>query len=157
MRKFIAVCLASLPLFAAEPFKVKLHLKNSHLGELYFGTAEGASDKYNPEYDLPAPPPGIQVGYTAFISRPVFLYTDLKEPAEKVSWAYSVKLFPGKPVTVSWSQSDFPDHYKFTMIVGDRKIDMNTVSSFVFEKDGSAAIKAEYIDPEAQAVPVENE
>jgi hypothetical protein len=127
-------------------FEVELKLKNGHIGSVFIGCREGATDGMDRRVDDMAPPPGIGgVGYTFLISpdRRFNLYKDIRAYGDVVQWLFYAKV-GGKPVTVSWAADAVPKGYQLycglwdgkSKTVADAK-DCRKVTSMTLEKTGT--------------------
>ncbi len=132
---------------AAQDFRVHLQLTNGHLREVIFGCAENATDGYDRNLDDFAPPPGIETGYTVFLSAdkkfPPF-YQDIRGCEEKVSWNFYAKVYKDKPVKVQWNLQEFPATYDFTIKRKDDGgiLDMKKENSITLENTQILTITA---------------
>ncbi len=95
----------------ARQFEIKLDIANGHIGHVYIGCHESATDGYDMRIDDMAPPAGMGgIGYTFLVSpdREHNLYRDIRAYADTVRWVFYAK--PGrKPVEVSWDAVAIPD------------------------------------------------
>lgn len=136
----------------AQEFMVKLGLKHGHLREVYLGCKAAATDGFDRRIDVMAPPPGIETGYTAFVdgSGRFYLYKDLRAPAKKVEWTFSGRVFPGKPITVSWDPKELPKGVEFAVTLGDKTVDMRKQTEISFSETARLTFTATAVDKDAE-------
>ena len=123
----LVCCLALHSQAADDGFQVRLGLTCSHLRELFFGCANGASPGFDTGLDDFAPPPGIQTGYTAFVPEDRLLpplYKDIRAPAEQITWRLQADVWKSKSVGITWDPSSLPARYDFRLASRDKQIDM---------------------------------
>lgn len=98
-------------------FQIKLSLRNGHLRSVVFGIAKGAEEGFDQTHDSPAPPPGRETGYTAFVppGGDLYLYRDMRPPGDEVEWTFLGKVWEGKPIVVSWSPEALPESHRFVV------------------------------------------
>ncbi len=143
-----ALLVAAFPMSAlADDFTVRLGLKNGHLREVFFGCAKGATDGFDRGKDDPAPPPGIETGYTAFAAPPTgmpmpFLYKDIRSPADKVEWRFHGQVYKTKIIEMSWDPKTLPDAYSFCVIHGGTTIDMRKTKQLQVKASATLTIRA---------------
>ncbi len=120
----------------APPFSVKLALKNGHLREVFMAASTDATQGFDPRLDIPAPPPAIETGYTAFIvgESEFPLYKDFRPLGDVMEWKFMAKVHPNKPVTISWESELLPADYAFAVRLNDTVVDMRKVNSLIVEK-----------------------
>jgi len=150
----VTACLVAAglcPRIVADGFTVRLGLKNGHIREVFFGCADEATDGYDRGLDDFAPPPGIETGYTAFVSNdsqsrlPPF-YKDIRAPAQNVIWRFAASVYKSKdgqvvkPVTLSWDSDALPDGYEFILTQADCRLDMHTVGEHTVNETGMLEI-----------------
>ncbi len=91
-------------------FLIKLNIQHGHIGHVFIGCNENATDDFDNQMDDMSPPPGMGgVGYTFLVSpdRKYNLYKDIRGFADTVQWVFFAKT--GKsPVTVSWDPKSIP-------------------------------------------------
>lgn len=111
---------------SGEDFQVRLGLVHGHLRETFFGCADGATDGYDRGKDDMAPPPGIETGYTAFISPDgrFYLYRDVRAPADSITWKFFARVYADKTIQVSWDPKELPAAFDFEMEAGKKALDM---------------------------------
>jgi hypothetical protein len=92
------------------PFEIKLMIENGHIGHVFVGCHNQATDDFDNRLDDMAPPPGMGgVGYTFLVSpdRKYNLYKDIRGFSDIVTWIFYAK--PGtKPTIVSWDPGSIP-------------------------------------------------
>jgi hypothetical protein len=129
-----------------KSFDVELKIKHGHIGSVFIGCREGATDGMDRRIDDMAPPPGIGgVGYTFLISpdRRFNLYKDIRDYGDVVQWLFYAKV-GSKPVTVSWAAEAVPEGYQLYCGLWDGKTknvpnpkDCRKVTSMTLEKTGT--------------------
>jgi len=126
----VALCTASA---GAGGFRVRLELVHGHLRECWFGIDPRGTDGFDRRLDEMAPPPGIETGYTAFISPDgrYFYYKDIRGPGKRVVWKFMARVFPGKPIRIRWDAKRLPSGYRFTLKNGAETLDMRRTSETV--------------------------
>ncbi len=93
-----------------KAFLIKLNIQHGHIGHVFIGCSENATDDFDNQMDDMSPPPGMGgVGYTFLISpdRKYNLYKDIRAFADTVQWVFYAKI-GGNPVTVSWDPKSIP-------------------------------------------------
>ena len=125
-------------------FKIRLGLVHGHLRETYFGCAEGATDGYDRGHDDMAPPPGIETGYTAFVSgdKRLLLYRDTRGFADTVTWRFLAQVYATKTIKIDWKPAEFPEEYDFSLRAGDKTIDMRKIHEVEVPKTEELTITA---------------
>ena len=125
-------------------FHVRLGLVHGHLRETFFGCAEGATDGFDLGHDDMAPPPGIETGYTAFISenRRLLLYRDIRGYAHTVTWRFLARVHGTKTIKIDWKPGDLPKEYGFTLKAGGKTLDMRKVHEVRVPKTEELTITA---------------
>ena len=96
-------------------FEIKLKIENGHIGHVFIGCREGATDSFDNRIDDMAPPPGMGgVGYTFLVSpdRKYNLYRDIRGFSENVQWVFYAKVGM-KPVTLNWDAKSIPEKWNF--------------------------------------------
>lgn len=107
----------------------------AHSMNLVFGTAPDATDAYDPEYDMYAPPPPPTGAFDARFRNSVDdFFRDFRETNtdSTIVWEVHFQFAAGcDPITLSWNPADLPPDGEFhlTDILGT-DIDMRTNSSF---------------------------
>lgn len=142
-RLFALVLLCGGGLFAANrDFVLTLQLTNSHLGQIFLGCQQGATDAFDRNLDDLAPPPGIQTGYAGFISTlgNTLLYKDIKAHGDPKEWRISVEVFEGKPLRIAWRPEQLPRFYKLVLVTSDGEQDMAAVNQAEFTESQVIAI-----------------
>ncbi len=118
-------------------FEVALSLENGHLAKVIFGVSPQASADFDRECDSPAPPPGQGTGYTAFqIEKPnMFLYRDIKPPADRITWTFVGRVQPNKPIRIRWQTDALPENYdlKLRRSEQEQQIDMRKTTEITLE------------------------
>ncbi len=92
-------------------FLIKLNIQHGHIGHVFIGCSENATDGFDNQMDDMSPPPGMGgVGYTFLVSpdRKYNLYKDMRGFADKVQWVFYART-GGNPVSVSWDPKSIPD------------------------------------------------
>ncbi|MEA2012273.1 MAG: hypothetical protein U9O87_04195 [Verrucomicrobiota bacterium] len=127
-------------------FSVKINLKGGHLAEVFLGCAEKATDKFDRDYDDMAPPPGINTGYTAFISpdNKFYLYKDIRPFSEVVIWNLYGKIFENKNIILNWDLKTLPENYTFSASLNseDKNYDMKKIKKIKISKTDVLTITA---------------
>lgn len=157
----VAVLLFGGGLLASDrDFMLSLKLVNSHLGQVFLGCREGATDAFDRDFDDLAPPPGIQTGYVGFISTlpNSLLYKDIKAHGDLKDWRINVQVYEGKPLKMSWLADQLPRFYTLTLVTDDSELDMRKVTQVEFTKNQLVAVVAALdlaavAAAEAEAVP----
>ena len=128
----------------AAGFQVRLGLVHGHLRETFFGCAEGATDGFDRGHDDMAPPPGIETGYTAFISddRRLLLYRDTRGFADTVTWRFLAQVYSTKTIKIDWKPGELPKEYEFILKAGGKTLDMREVHSIEVPKTQELTITA---------------
>lgn len=142
-RLLALVLLCGGGLFAASrDFVLTLQLTNSHLGQIFLGCQQGATDGFDRSLDDLAPPPGIQTGYAGFISTlgNTLLYKDIKAHGDLKEWRISLEVFEGKPLRISWRPDLLPRFYKLVLVTADGEVDMAAVKQAEFTESQVIAI-----------------
>jgi hypothetical protein len=142
-RLLALVLLCGGGLFAASrDFVLTLQLTNSHLGQIFLGCQQGATDGFDRKLDDLAPPPGIQTGYAGFISTlgNTLLYKDIKAHGDPKEWRISLEVFEGKPLRIAWRPDQLPRFYKLVLVTADGEVDMATVHQAEFTASQVIAI-----------------
>ncbi len=91
-------------------FIFRLDIANGHIGHVFIGCQDGATDGFDLRVDDMAPPPGIGgVGYTFLVSpdRKYNLYKDIRPFADTAQWLFYARIGQ-KPVRVSWNSASLP-------------------------------------------------
>ncbi|NOY80420.1 MAG: hypothetical protein GXP31_05365 [Kiritimatiellaeota bacterium] len=134
---------AAFPAAAGDGFRVRLGLVNGHLRECWFGCEKGATDKYDRNLDEMAPPPGIQTGYTAFISpdNKFWLYKDIRGFGDRIVWRFSAQVYGKKTIEITWEPKDLPDAYDFTLESGKKTLNMRETKTLSVPKTGVLIIR----------------
>ena len=94
-------------------FEIKLNIENGHIGHVFIGCRDGATDNFDNRIDDMAPPPGMGgVGYTFLVSpdRKYNLYRDIRGFSENVQWVFYGKVGI-KPITLSWDTKSIPEKW----------------------------------------------
>lgn len=119
-------------------FEVALTLENGHLAQVILGVSPKASDHFDRECDSPAPPPGHGTGYTAFLleNPKMFLYRDIRPPAERIAWTFLGRVHPDKPIRIRWQSDALPEGYdlKLRRPEKDTPLDMRKTNEITLEK-----------------------
>jgi hypothetical protein len=142
-RLLALVLLCGCGLIAANrDFVLTLQLTNSHLGQIFLGCQQGATDAFDRNLDDLAPPPGIQTGYAGFSSTlgNTLLYKDIKAHGDLKEWRISVEVYEGKPLRISWRRDQLPRFYKLVLVTGAEEVDMATASQVEFTDSQVIAI-----------------
>ncbi len=142
---FVAILLCGSGLLAANrDFVLPIRLANAHLGQIFLGCQQGATDAFDRGIDDLAPPPGIQTGYVGFISTlsNSLLYKDIKAHGDLKEWRLSIQVYEGKPLKMSWQESQLPRFYSLSLLTGDGEVDMRKINHVEFTKDEPVAIVA---------------
>jgi len=131
-------------------FRVRLGLVHGHLRECWFGCEKGATDGYDRRLDEMAPPPGIQTGYTAFVSpdKKFWLYKDIRGFADTVVWRFGAQVYGKKTIEISWKPKDLPALYDFSIQLADKKLDMRKVKNISVPESGVLTLRAVRRKPE---------
>ena len=127
------------------PFEIKLMIKNGHIGHVFLGCHDQATDDFDNRLDDMAPPPGMGgIGYTFLVSpdRKYNLYKDIRGFADTIQWVFYAK--PGtKPTIVSWDPGLIPRGWDMFCSPWDGKsetvpsnIDCKITTSIKTEKTG---------------------
>ena len=98
---------------AHKDFEIKLNIENGHIGHVFIGCKEKATDGFDNRIDDMAPPPGMGgVGYTFLVSpdRKYNLYRDIRGFEDKVQWVFYAKIGT-KPVSLSWDAKLIPPEW----------------------------------------------
>lgn len=141
----VAILLCGSGLWAVNrDFVLPIRLTNAHLGQVFLGCQQGATDAFDKGIDDLAPPPGIQTGYVGFVSTlpNSLLYKDVKSHGDLKEWRLSIQVYEGKPLKMSWQESQLPKFYSLTLLTGDGEVDMQKINHVEFTKDEPVAIVA---------------
>jgi len=138
---FVMLCGCGL-LAVNRDFVLALQLTNSHLGQIFLGCRQGATDGFDRDLDDLAPPPGIQTGYAGFISTlgNTLLYKDIKAHGDLKEWRISLQVHEGKPLRIAWRTDQLPRFYSLVMVTGDQEKDMAAVNQVEFTESQVVAI-----------------
>lgn len=121
-----------------EGFRVPLSLSNGHLAKVILGVSEGAGAAFDRTHDSPAPPPGRGTGYTAFVDKKsgMYLYRDVKPPADTIEWSFFARVYKDKPVRITWKAGSLPSGYRFQIVRAqeDKTVDMRKVKEVTVSK-----------------------
>ena len=113
-----------------EKFQIKLDIEHGHIGHVYIGCQEDASDDFDSRIDDMAPPPGMGgVGYTFLVSpdRKYNLYRDIRGFSDSVQWVFYAKSGTN-PVKVSWEKGSIPEGWNLYCSPWDGKSDSVSVT-----------------------------
>jgi len=143
----IAICAVGLLVGSAtaeDEFEVQLDLKGGHLLKVFFGCAKDASDGFDRKGDIMAPPPGIETGYTAFVmpKTGMFLYKDMRAPADSVTWSFMARVYETKPIVITWDPKKLPDGFDLSATYDKTRVDMRKQYELRFEKTAKVEITA---------------
>ncbi len=151
---FAAFLIGITPALAGDNgFRIRLGLVNGHLRECWFGCEKGATDKYDRRLDEMAPPPGIQTGYTAFISpdNKFWLYKDVRGFGQEIVWRFSAQVYDQKTIEISWDPKEFPEAYDFTLELDKKTLNMREIRKVSVPKTRVLIIRAVRRKPGAGA------
>ena len=138
-------------------FEIKLNIENGHIGHVFIGCREGATDSFDNRIDDMAPPPGMGgVGYTFLVSpdRKYNLYRDIRAFSENVQWVFYAKVGM-KPVTLNWDPKAIPEKWNLYCGKWDGKSEqvgkvVNCREKFSIERDKTGFFRF-WIEPRNRA------
>lgn len=151
MKRLVATLMLLIPALAlgqqpdSTQFLIRIRLLNSHLRELFFGCAAGATPGYDRARDDFAPPPGIATGYSAFLP-PVdnlpHMYKDIRGPAPIVTWRLLTRVHAEKAIQLDWDPELLPRDYRLVVKVGKKQVDMRRVKRLEIKETVTLEITA---------------
>ena len=136
-------------------FRVRLGLVHGHLRECWFGCEKGATDGYDRRLDEMAPPPGIQTGYTAFVSpdKKFRLYKDIRGFSDILVWHFGAQVYDHKTIEITWEPKALPKAYDFTIEMDGKKFDMRRVKNISVPKSRVLILRAVRRGPSTKPAP----
>ena len=113
-----------------EKFQMKLNVEHGHIGHVFIGCEEGATDGFDSKIDDMAPPPGMGgVGYTFLVSpdRKYNLYRDVRGFSNTVQWVFYAKI-GAHPIEVHWDVNEIPQGWSMYCSPWDGKSEKVSVT-----------------------------